>query len=82
MQTKRFEYLENEEGMLDEIKIIFHNYLKAIIWWKNEKQQTQALTRQLATTNTIIFIESLSFQIHTTQIHKSNRVLLEKENIP
>ena len=37
MQIQKFQYLENEEGMLDEIKIIFHNYLKAIIWWKNEK---------------------------------------------
>ena len=26
---QKFEYLENEKGFLDEIKSIFHNYLKA-----------------------------------------------------
>ena len=32
MEIQKFEYLENENGFLDEIKSIFHNYLKAIIW--------------------------------------------------
>ena len=36
-EIQKFEYLENEESFLDEIKSIFHSYLKAIIWWKNEK---------------------------------------------
>ena len=32
METQKFEYLENEKSFLDEIKIIFHEYLRAIIW--------------------------------------------------
>ena len=35
--------LANEESFLDEIKSIFHNYLRAIIWWKYENYRTQAL---------------------------------------
>ena len=31
-EIEKFEYLENEESFLDEIKSIFHNYLRAIIW--------------------------------------------------
>ena len=27
-----FQYLENEKNFLDEVKYIFHNYLKAIIF--------------------------------------------------
>ena len=34
---KKFEYLENEKSFLDEMKSTFHNYLMAIIRWKNEK---------------------------------------------
>ena len=30
MDIQKFEYLENEKSALDEIKSIFHNYLKAI----------------------------------------------------
>ena len=30
-EIQRFEYLENEKNFLDEIKSIFHNYLRAII---------------------------------------------------
>ena len=30
MDIQKFEYLENEKSVLDEIKSIFHNYLKAI----------------------------------------------------
>ena len=44
MKIQKFEYLENKKTLLDEIKSIFHNYLKVITWWKNEKQQTQALS--------------------------------------
>ena len=33
----KFEYLKNKKNFLDEIKRIFHNYLRAIIWLKNEK---------------------------------------------
>ena len=31
-ETQKFEYLENEKSLLDEIKSIFHNYICAIIW--------------------------------------------------
>ena len=34
---KIFEYLENEKGFLDEMNSVFHNFLRAIIWWKNRK---------------------------------------------
>ena len=32
VEIKKFEYLENGNSFLNEIKNIFHNYLKAIIW--------------------------------------------------
>ena len=32
METQKFEYLENEKSYLDEIKIMFHNYSRAISW--------------------------------------------------
>ena len=38
---QKFEYLENEKNFLDEIKSILHNYLRAIIWLKNEKLRMQ-----------------------------------------
>ena len=31
-EIQKFVYLENEKSFLDKIKIIFHNYLSAIIW--------------------------------------------------
>ena len=31
-EVQKNEYSENEKSFLDEIKIIFHNYLSAIIW--------------------------------------------------
>ena len=31
MEIHKFEYLENEKSFLDEIKSVFHNYLKVII---------------------------------------------------
>ena len=34
VEIQKFEYLENEKSFLDGIKGIFHNYLRAIIWWK------------------------------------------------
>ena len=45
MEIQKREYLENEKNILDEIIRIFHNYLGAIIWCKNEKQRTQAIER-------------------------------------
>ena len=35
-KLQKFEYLENEKSLLDEIKNIFHSFWKAIIWWKNK----------------------------------------------
>ena len=40
MEIQKFEYLEKEKSLLDEIKSIFHNYLRVIIWRKNEKYWT------------------------------------------
>ena len=34
-KLQKFEYLENEKSFLGEIKIIFHSFWTAIIWWKN-----------------------------------------------
>ena len=31
-EIQKFEYLENEKNFLDEVKSIFHNYLKTIIY--------------------------------------------------
>ena len=36
-EIQKIEYLKNKKNFLDEIKSTFHNYLWAIIWWKNEK---------------------------------------------
>ena len=44
VRNTKFEYLENKKSFLDEIKSIFQNYLRVIIWWKNEKELTQALS--------------------------------------
>ena len=35
-EIQKFEYLKNEKSHLDKIKSIFHNYSRAIIWWKME----------------------------------------------
>ena len=37
MEIQNFEYFENKKSSLDEIKNIFHNYLRAIISLKSEK---------------------------------------------
>ena len=34
-KLQTFEYLENENSFLDEIRNIFHSFWWAIIWWKN-----------------------------------------------
>ena len=31
-KIQKYEYLENEKSFLDEIKSIFHSFLKAIFW--------------------------------------------------
>ena len=31
-ETQKIEYLEHEKGFLDEIKSIFHYFLRSIIW--------------------------------------------------
>ena len=33
-KLQKFEYLENKKSFLDEIKNIFHDFERAIIWWK------------------------------------------------
>ena len=33
-KIQKFEYLENENSFLDEIKNFFHTFWQAIIWWK------------------------------------------------
>ena len=42
-KIEKFEYLENEKRFLDEIKTIFHNYLRAIIGekMKNSRRKLQ-----------------------------------------
>ena len=42
MEIQKLEYLEEENSLLDEIKSIFHNYLRVIISRKNEKYWAQA----------------------------------------
>ena len=34
MELQKFEYVENEQNLLDEIKNIFHCFFRAIIWLK------------------------------------------------
>ena len=33
-EIQKFEYLENENSILDEMKNIFHSFSRATIWWK------------------------------------------------
>ena len=40
---QKIEYLENKKSFLDEMKSVSHNYLRSIIWWKNEKERRQVL---------------------------------------
>ena len=40
---QNFEYLENEKSFLDETKSIFHNYLRATIWWEKNKNSGHML---------------------------------------
>ena len=35
-KIQKCEYLEKEKSFLDEIKILFHSFRRAIIWWKNK----------------------------------------------
>ena len=37
MEIQKFEYLDNKKSFLDKIKTIFRDYLRAVIWRKNEK---------------------------------------------
>ena len=53
-QIQKFEYQENEKIFFDEIKNIFHNYLRAIICQIKEKQCTQALNYLRILQNTIV----------------------------
>ena len=39
-EIQKFEYLENEKNFLDEVEIIFHIYLSAIIYWINKIEGT------------------------------------------
>ena len=39
-EIQKFEYLEKEKNFLDEVEIIFHNYLSAIIYWINKIEGT------------------------------------------
>ena len=36
MEKQKCEYLENEKSFLDEIKILFDSFWRAIIWWKTK----------------------------------------------
>ena len=58
-EIQEFEYLENENNFLDEVKSIFHNYLKTIICSIKENLRTQALSYLRILRNTIV-IKSMS----------------------
>ena len=44
LEIQKFEYLENEKSFLDDVKSIFHNYLRAIIG-KKMKVTTEVKTQ-------------------------------------
>ena len=50
---------EVKESFLDKIKTIFHEYLGTTIWWKNEKQWAQALTKRFES-----FFHELLLSLH------------------
>ena len=54
-EIQKFKYLENENNFLDEVKSIFHNYLKTTICLIKEKLRTQALSYLRILRNTIVF---------------------------
>ena len=44
MEIQKFEYLENEKILLDEIESVFNNFQGLSFGEKKNKQQTQAFT--------------------------------------
>ena len=40
---QKFEYFKNQRSFLEEIKNIFHNYLRAVIWLKNNGHKLQPI---------------------------------------
>ena len=53
-EIQKFEYRENGNNFLDEVKSIFHNYLSTIICRIKEKQRTQVLRYLIFLRNTIV----------------------------
>ena len=53
-EIQKFEYRENGNNFLDEVKSIFHNYLSTIICRTKEKQRTQVLRYLIILRNTIV----------------------------
>ena len=47
MKIQKFEYFEKKKSSSDDIKSIFHNFLRAIFWEKKENQRTQVLHKKL-----------------------------------
>ena len=55
LEIQRFEYLENEKSSSDEIKTIFHNYLRALF---GEKMKT-SLKHKLKQSFKLFFNQSI-----------------------
>ena len=72
VKTQKFKYLKNEKSFLDEIKNIFHSFVRAIIRWKNKNliknnrhklyiwKHTLKLSYQVAVVNTHLKYKNMS----------------------
>ena len=74
MEIQKFEYLENEKSILDEIKNIFRTIWRAIIWLKIKNwwkiAQTQALSKVLICRNPLYCIGFRSKHIGVSYAQK------------
>ena len=58
MEIQKFEYLETGKSVLDVIKSIFHNFLRAAIWQKKKKKKKRK-TANISFQNFRISLENL-----------------------
>ena len=48
MEIQKFEYLETGKSVLDVIKSIFHNFLRAAIWQKKKEKEKKNSEHKLS----------------------------------
>ena len=71
---QKFEYLGDEKSCLDEVKCIFHSFLRAIIWWKKRKVAETSFKKVFSLKNSCL---NKSHWLCTLQIHMICKSLVE-----